>query len=138
MSDYNDEEWLNQSQINCASCQRPIIGRQIFIPQFIESQLGQPRRYTCSDNTRFCAWWCAARHIKYFMKNDERSKLLLNNLYELWEKKKILEIEPAIPPWNVDTMGGNMTMDEYHKLCEFNMNRFHISFDNEDHHYIDS
>ncbi len=133
-----DDEWLEQKPVKCSSCYRSIPGRHIFVPQIIETIKGVSQ-YTCCDTARFCSWWCAARHIRFFLKNDDRYKLLLNRLYSLWEHKPVIELEPALPPWLIDELGGDLTIDQYHKLCELNFNKFQSSFlSKEDHESLTS
>lgn len=133
-----DDEWLAQRQVSCASCSRIINGRHIFVPQMVE-KTKSGLKFKCFDTTRFCAWWCAARHIRYFLDNDSRFKLLLNKLYECWENQTVIEIDSALPPWRCVEFGGDLTLDGYHKLNEYNFKRFQSSFDNDnDHESFDS
>ena len=133
----NPSKWETQLEVCCACCTRKVPSRQIFVPYLMET-VGGKARYICADTARFCSWWCAARHIQYNLNNDDRYKLLLNRLYSLWEQKTIVEIEPAMPPWNIDKFGGDLTMDQYHKLSELAFQRFQSSFDNEDHESINT
>lgn len=131
--DSKDDEWLTQREVRCASCTRMIVGRQIIIPQTIE-KTKTGLKYKCHDTTRFCAWWCAARHIRYFLDNDGRFKLLLNKLYEKWEMQSIVEIESSLPPWRILEFNGDLTLEAFHKLNEFNFLRFQSSFDGSNDH----
>lgn len=126
---WEHEEWLTQASVKCACC-TTMTKRQIFIPMVIESNsLGLI--YNC-HSARFCTWPCAAWFIKHFMKNDDRYKLMLLQLYQLWEKQQIQEIAPSINPWRIIEFGGDLSIEAFHKINEFNFNRLLASFLSED------
>jgi hypothetical protein len=137
-ADSEDAAWLEQRSILCATCNAAVTTRHIFVPESVEKYRGG-LRYKCHDTCRFCSWWCAAHHIKYFINNDSRYKLLLTKLYESWEQKPVVEILPCISPWRILDFGGELTHTQFHKINEFNFSRFQSSFfvEEDDHEAFD-
>lgn len=129
-NDCEDDKWLSQREVRCATCPTIIKGRHIFIPQSVECSK-KALLFKCTDTARFCSWWCGAYHIRYFLNNDSRYKLLYNKLHEKWEHRQVVEIEPSIHPWRVVELGGDLTLDAFHKLNEFNYQRLQSSFEDQ-------
>lgn len=133
---WNNEEWDQQRAVQCSTCPRQVgfrcaIARQIFIPESIEKcKLGT--RWKSHDTSRFCSWPCAQFHILRHLSNDNRFSLLLKHLYKLWMDKTIDEIAAGINPWRCQDLGGDVTLDEYHRLNDFNMQRLQCSFETVD------
>lgn len=136
--DWNDQAWMGQREIKCATCPRKVgkpdsddpnkaVSRQIFVPESIERK---PRgtAWKPHNTARFCCWPCAQYHIVYFLKNDSRFVLLLKHLYQKWTDKPVDEIAVGEHPWHCIEMGGNRTIDELHRINDFNMARLQNSF----------
>lgn len=126
---WNDDAWLKQPEVKCATCgcQKQ---RMVFIPELLETT-SKGIKYKCYKWIRFCSWACAAFHILYFLNNDQRYKLNLSLLYSNWTGKPKIEILPGLPPWRLLEYGGDLNIDTYHKLNEYNFDRFISSFEEE-------
>lgn len=137
----DDKTWLLQRQVQCATCSRMIVGKQIFIPHTMEtggaysgsidhSHSSANVKYKCYNNSRFCTWWCASYHVQHFINSDKHLvRLLLIDLYKKWEGKHIYELLPALPIWRLVDYGGDLTIEEYHKLCEYEFFKFNNTFE---------
>jgi hypothetical protein len=145
--DWSDEEWLAQRSVQCATCPRAVgrvsdedrkrndvegrrspPERQIFIPSGLERHR-EGTVWTPHDTVRFCCWPCAQYHIVYFLKNDDRFSRLLKHLYSKWNGNEIPEIAIAEHPWRCIERGGDRTLDELHRINDFNMSRLSASFE---------
>lgn len=132
--DWNDQEWLDQREVRCATCPRKVgnaesagAARQIFIPESIERRRAGTV-WKPHNTARFCCWPCAQYHIVYFLKNDHRFVLLLKHLYQKWTGNSVDEIAVGEHPWRCIELGGDRTLEELHRLNDFNMSRLQNSF----------
>lgn len=133
--DWMDAAWLSQRSVQCATCPRMVgrdltPARQIFIPSSLERRR-EGTLWTPHDTVRFCSWPCAQYHIVYFLKNDDRFSRLLKHLYRKWTGVDIAEIAIAEHPWRCVERNGDRTLDELHRINDFNMSRLSASFDDD-------
>jgi hypothetical protein len=138
--DWSDEVWLQQRAVRCTTCPRRVgrceegashPARQIFIPVGLE-RTKKGTIWKPHDTTRFCSWSCAQYHIVYFLKNDDRFSQLLKHLYHKWTGKTAYEISVCEPPWHCVDLGGDRTLEELHRINDFNMARLQSSFDEDE------
>jgi hypothetical protein len=138
--DWNDAAWLEQRQVRCTTCPRrcgrvepdqPGVPRQIFIPEGLE-RTKKGTVWKPHDTVRFCSWPCAQYHIVYFLKNDDRFSQLLKHLFHKWTGKTVYEISVCEAPWRCIELGGDRTLDELHRINDFNMARLQSSFEEDD------
>lgn len=133
--EWNEKDWLEQRAVRCTTCPRQVgpgekVTRPIFIPEVLEATK-RGTAWKVHDTVRFCSWPCAQFHIVNFLKNDNRYSLRLKHLHKKWTGLDVDEICMSEPPWRCIELGGDRTVDDFHRINEFNMTRLQSSFETE-------
>lgn len=116
--------WPRDTNLRCATCFGNCGASLVFVPRCLDKNRQTGEYEWGVIPVPFDSFACAAYHIQWFMKNDSQYKLLLARLHETFTNERVVEVIPALAPWRMHEMGGDLSHADYLRINAHNNSVF--------------